>query len=428
MKTLVFLTSQFPFGTGESFIATEYPYLAKAFDKILIIAQNTTRERTRVTSENTKILRYNPSTSVKGFFRIPNLILFNSKIIYDLIKEELSFRKSISYRMNSRYFSILLKRIIKVIQLRDFIRQTLSEESVSGSIVFYSYWLKTGAQAIALLDYKNSIKIARAHGSDVYEEKTESGYLPLLRFAANNLDAVFFASEDGKSYFEKRTKTRQPGFAVSYLGVTKPDVEITKAATSNKFVIVSCSNMIPLKRIDRIIQALAMVRSSRTIEWLHFGDGILKDQLERVASGILGSLTGISYRFMGYMPNEELLKYYAANQADLFVNVSSTEGLPVSIIEAQSFGIPVIATDTGGVREVVREGTGSLIPVDFSNEDLAKLIEYFSNLSDLEYKVIEENAIMNWNSHFNATSNYIDFTMKVSSIFDSREIQPNTLL
>ena len=68
---------------------------------------------------------------------------------------------------------------------------------------------------------------------------------------------------------------------------------------------------------------------------------------------------------MGHYPNEELLRYYGSNHVDLFINTSSTEGVPVSIMEAQSFGIPVIATDTGGVKEVVTEGTGSLLPVDF---------------------------------------------------------------
>jgi glycosyltransferase involved in cell wall biosynthesis len=428
MKTLVFLTSQFPFGTGESFIGSEYPYLAKAFDRILIISQNVTSEKTRDTSENTKVFRYNPSTSLLGFLSLPILIFSNSKIISDLVKEEVSFRKSIGYRMNSRCFSTLFKRIIKALQLRDFIRQTLSAESVSESIVFYSYWLKTGAQAIALLDYSNSIMIARAHGSDVYEEKTETHYLPLLRFTGNNLSAIFFASEDGKKYYENRTKISSARFVVSYLGVTKPDFEITKNDNSDKFVIVSCSNMIPLKRIDRIIHSLAMVRSSREIEWLHFGDGILKKELEEVASVILGSVKNISHRFMGYIPNNELLKFYASNQADLFVNVSSTEGLPVSIMEAQSYGIPVIATDIGGVREVVKEGTGSLLSVNFSNEDLTKLIEYFSSLSKTEFNIMRENSIMNWDSNFNATSNYRDFTKKVSSIFDSGKTESNTLL
>lgn len=419
METLVLLTSQYPFGIGESFIGSEYPFLSQSFKRIIIISQNVTRERTGITSDNTVIYRYNPSTSVSGFLYLPILTFSNFRIIANLIKGEISFRKISGNRITIRNFTILLKKTIKVLELRNFIRRTLSKESISESIVFYSYWLKTGAHAIALLDYKNSIKIARAHGSDIYEERTMTGYLPLLKFSGLNLNAIFFASKDGKEYFKQKTKVSNPNLIVSYLGVTKPDFIISKAKNSNRYTIVSCSNMIPLKRIDFIISALTIVNSDREIEWLHFGDGILRNDLEGAALSKLGSADGIKYRFMGYFPNEKLKKFYSSNRVDLFINTSSTEGLPVSIMEAQSFGIPVIATDVGGVSEVVTAGTGSLIPVNFLPGDLAQLIEQYLNLSEQQYDLIRENAIKNWESKFNAASNYRDFIQKVSTIFAS---------
>jgi glycosyltransferase involved in cell wall biosynthesis len=419
MKTLVLLTSKFPFGTGESFIGSEYPFLSQSFEKIIIISQNVTGERTGVTSDNTVIYRYNPSTSISGFLYLPILMFLNFQSIVTLIKEEISFRTISGNRVTTRNFAILFKRIIKALELRNFIRRTLSKESISESIVFYSYWLKAGANAIALLDYSKSIKIARAHGSDIYEERTMTGYLPLLKFSGLNLDAIFFASNDGKEYFKQKTKLSNPNLLVSYLGVTKPDLKIEKAKNFNRYTIVSCSNMIPLKRIDLIISALENVKSAREIEWIHFGDGLLRNELEETAFTKLGSVKGLTYRFMGYYPNEELIKFYFANRVDLFINTSSTEGLPVSIMEAQSFGIPVIATDVGGVSEVVPKGTGSLIPVNFLPGDLAQLIEQYLNLSEQQYDLIRENAIKNWESKFNAASNYRDFIQKVSTIFAS---------
>jgi glycosyltransferase involved in cell wall biosynthesis len=295
----------------------------------------------------------------------------------------------------------------------------MKKEGVNESIVFYSYWLKTGAHAISMLKFKNSIKIARAHGSDIYEEKTVSGYLPLLRFSALNLDAIFFISKDGKEYIMNRTKTEGQNFFVSYLGVEKYERGTEKINVSDKFIIVSCSNMVALKRIDLIIKSLEIVKSEKDIEWLHFGDGILKNELTKLAESRLKPLKKVSYLFMGYFPNDELLKYYRDNSVNLFINTSSTEGVPVSIMEAQSYGIPVVATDTGGVKELVTEGTGSLLPVDFKPEDLKGLIEYYSSLTDQESESISRNAIKNWNLKFNAISNYEDFIMKVNSILAS---------
>lgn len=428
MKTLVLITSQFPFGPGESFIGAEYPILAQSFDKILIISQNVTHEKTRVTSGTTIVYRYNPSTSILGFLYLPFLLLVNLSAIFKLLGEECDFRKKAWNRLTLKNFAILIKKTIKAVQLRDFIRKTLLKEGISESIIFYSYWLKTGAHAIAMLDYRGSIKIARAHGSDVYEEKTEAGYLPLLRFTAVNLDALFFASKDGKEYFEKKLNMEKPGFLVSSLGVNRSEFDFTKTMKSNKFVIVSCSNMIPLKRIDLVIHALADIKSDKEIEWLHFGDGILKKELSDIARKILGPLNRITYKFMGYYPNEDLLKFYSANQIDLFINTSSTEGIPVSIMEAQCFGVPVIATDTGGVKEVVIEGTGSLLPVNFSSNDLTKLIEYYSGLTEKESEIIRLNAMRNWESNFNATSNYKEFIMKVNSILASAKLKDQSLL
>lgn len=419
MKTLVLITSQFPFGKGESFIGSEFAILSKSFDKILIIAQNVSGERTRNTSGNVTIYRYNPSTSFLGFLHLPILFLTNARTIYNLFQEETRFRRIIGNHLTIKNLLYLFKKIVKAVQLRDFLSKKLMKEGINESIVFYSYWLKTGAHAISMLKYKDSIKIARAHGSDIYEEKTQSGYLPLLRFSALNLNAIFFVSKHGKEYFEEKIKMGSPRFSVSYLGVAKPDIEITKTNLSDKFVVVSCSNMVPLKRIDLIINALGIVKSEKEIEWLHFGDGILKNELEEIALNNLKSSDGKTYRFMGYYPNEELLKYYNNNKVDLFMNTSSTEGVPVSIMEAQSYGIPVIATETGGVKELVKEGTGSLLPVNFNPDDLAKLIEHYSKLTKEESDVIRANAMRNWNSNFNAVSNYKDFIMRVNSILAS---------
>jgi glycosyltransferase involved in cell wall biosynthesis len=419
MKTLVLITSHFPFGTSESFIAAELPFLTQNFEKTIIISQNISSAVKRNTPENIDVYRYNPSTSAGGFLYIPVLFILNSSEIIGMLKDEIDFRLSIGDKFTVRKFFYLFKKIIKALQLRDFIISKLSESNVNDSIVFYSYWLKSGAHAISLLNYRNSIKIARGHGSDIYEEKTEAGYLPLLRYSAQKLDAIFFISNQGKEYFIQKTKIERQVFFLSYLGVEKPVLNEVKKSDQGIYVIVSCSNIVALKRLNLIIDALEITNPSRSFLWLHFGDGILRSEIENYAEKKLGQSENISFRFMGHYPHEELINYYATNQVDLFLNTSSTEGVPVSIMEAQSFSIPVIATDTGGVKEVVTEGTGSLLPVDFRSEDLASLIQLYAALSTEETDKIRMNAYMNWTINFNAAINYNEFIMRVNSIFAS---------
>ena len=103
----------------------------------------------------------------------------------------------------------------------------------------------------------------------------------------------------------------------------------------------------------------------------------------------------------------------------MFINTSSAEGAPVSIMEAQSFGIPVIATDVGGVREVVAEGTGILLPVNFRINELASHIEQFIDMSLEDESAFRNNALHNWEDNFNASSNYHGFITKLNSILAS---------
>jgi glycosyltransferase involved in cell wall biosynthesis len=78
-------------------------------------------------------------------------------------------------------------------------------------------------------------------------------------------------------------------------------------------------------------------------------------------------LTG-SVRFLGAVSHSELLKIYREGAVSAVVLASIDlgngfhEGIPVALMEAMSYGIPVVATATGGTAELVVPGTGLLVP------------------------------------------------------------------
>jgi len=85
------------------------------------------------------------------------------------------------------------------------------------------------------------------------------------------------------------------------------------------------------------------------------GDGELRAMLEAEARQTLGE----QVRFLGWVSDLPVL--YAA--LDVVVLTSLNEGTPVALIEAIIAGRPVVATDVGGVSEVVHDGVnGSLVP------------------------------------------------------------------
>jgi glycosyltransferase involved in cell wall biosynthesis len=98
--------------------------------------------------------------------------------------------------------------------------------------------------------------------------------------------------------------------------------------------------------------------------WLA-GDGALRPQLESFARSF-----GLhhSVKFLGTLGHDELLRIYkevpisAAVLASTDLGHGVHEGIPVALMEAMAYGIPVVATSTGGTPELVKPGTGVLVP------------------------------------------------------------------
>ena len=147
------------------------------------------------------------------------------------------------------------------------------------------------------------------------------------------------------------------------------------------------------------------------IRWIHFGDG---DGLEEIKQYAKENLTNINVDFKGNVKNADLMDYYKNESINLFVNTSSSEGLPVSIMEACSFGIPIIATDVGGTSEIVIENkTGMLLDVDFKPEVLSEKIKKMAMMSREEQMNYRKRCREFWQEHFFGENNFKKFTNNI---------------
>ena len=81
----------------------------------------------------------------------------------------------------------------------------------------------------------------------------------------------------------------------------------------------------------------------------------------------------LKIKLAGKISNSQLLEIYKNIPFDIFINVSENEGVPVSIMEAMSFGMIIIATAVGGTSEIVHNGkNGYLLPQNCSKEQIAE--------------------------------------------------------
>lgn len=392
MKNLIFITDNYPFGKGETFIENEIEYLAKSFRKIYIFSLNKTDIQTRMVPVNCEVSRVDLDKNKKKY-------LLKST---PLLKDKLYFRDYLKNRFQKRARNFLLNSKIVEEKVLEIIEKKMLKRD---ELIGYSYWFHFSAYTIGSLKEKGFLSraISRAHGYDIFLER---GSQPLKREILKKIDKVYSVSRMGEQYLKKLYKSDR--ISVSYLGTN--DGEFLVSDNMQNKIIISCSNLIPLKRVELIVEALSNLDNmDKSIKWIHFGDGKERENIEKLS---LKKLKNISWELKGAVPNCEILKFYKENNVKVFISTSSSEGLPVSMMEAQSFGIPIIATDAGGVKEIVNEDTGILLQNNPKIEDIVNAIEKILNMSLENYTELRKNCYDNWYNNFRAEKNYKNFILE----------------
>lgn len=238
--------------------------------------------------------------------------------------------------------------------------------------VYYSVWSHDSATTLALLAKKKLIHTlySRAHGYDVYHfRRAKAGYVQFLDFNFRYIKKVFCASNATRDYLKGIYRAQRDRFSTIYLGVTDRGVN---PFDRTQLTLLSVSNLHDVKRIHLIVAVLKNV--SVNINWYHIGADPVK--MEVLANGLPAN---IKTKFIDRLSQEDLVDFYRYTPVNLFLQFSSSEGgVPISIQEALSFGIPVLVTAVGGTPEIVNESNGCLIPVDFDVKKVAVYISEFS--------------------------------------------------
>jgi glycosyltransferase involved in cell wall biosynthesis len=406
LKKLIVFTAGFPFGKSEPFLKTELKYLCQHFDQITLISVN---PESKICDElpkkcALKILRHK-ETLIEKTYAILNI--FNSIFWTELWVIKHTYQKKI----NLSIIATMLMGLYRANTIKKFVLKNF-DFSNDPNTLLYSYWCDDSALGLALLQnkYQNIKTCSRIHGWDVYFEANPINYLSYRHFITQQLKAIFSISEQGKNYCENHWKINNCSkIKVSRLGVVSQN--FLKLTEEN--IIVSCSNMIPLKRVELIINALSKLKHI-PIKWVHFGEGPEFKRIEKLCNETLTS--NITWELKGWVKNSDVLQWYESNKPSLFINVSSSEGIPVSIMEAISFGIPLIATDVGGTSEIVNNENGYLISKKTTIEEVKSLICDYLTLTDYE-KILKKNAAYKtWKNSYNAEINYTEFCNLITKL------------
>ena len=267
--------------------------------------------------------------------------------------------------------------------------------------ILYSFWFSYEAYACAKVKdrYPDISFVSRAHAYEVQLNRNPCNPYLMKDYTCKRLDKIAFISKDSLNSFKDYYRHPLENAKVLYLGSTKVGAGFVERDKDNVLTILTCSSIVPIKRLDRLIAVLAKWDSSN-LHWIHIGDGPDGEKIKGMASDLLDSTPKISYEFMGNLENKKVHQVLRREDIDLFVNVSDSEGVPVSIMEAMSVGLPVIAPGICGIPELVDSNCGFLFSIEHAEEELLQVLKEYCFMSSKDRNKMGRAAHKKWQDNF----------------------------
>lgn len=408
-EKLLMVTTAYPFGHGEAFVEAELKHIADYFEQVEVVPccyKDGIEPRKMKQTINLDYVSKRWS-----FFR-----KFN--VLSSLAKALCTYRwlddASRIWRSDHKYknFKELARALYRAQLFKEFLETQFLKHKNNFDVIYF-YWLVP--EIMGAIEFRKNhnlgVKIvSRAHNGDLYEDQ-HAGYIGLRNGIVAGIDQIYCISDHGKSYLAERYPSLSKKFHTARLGVNDPGY-LNVQPIDDILSIVTCSFVVAGKRLHLIVDAidcLLMREPGIKIKWTHIGDGELFGQLRSNVVKKIGERAEVI--FTGYLTQSEVLALYCNESFDVIVNVSENEGIPVSLMEASSVGIPMIATNVGGNGEIVNSDNGILIAVDATIETIASSLIFFKDKEvALRYR---EKARYYWSKEFSAPVNYNKFGKKL---------------
>lgn len=419
-STLFLVTNSFPLGTGEDFVAGEINELARTFERVVIIPVQTHAGDvvTRTVPSNVEVVRAGgprPTgmaaalAALRGLPHLPR-----ASIDRETLRNPRRLGLEAMFEAHARTTEGDLLTHLPALGLQP-----------GTHAVVYSYWFLDTARVASLLASDLGARgvvvdrlVSRAHGYDLYKERAALGHLPERRTLLEAFDAVCPVSDQGARTLSAEWPQYAGKICTHHLGTADPGSPA--ACTREPFRVVSCAYLLPVKRMMRMPAILAGLRGRGVdARWTHIGGGPQEDAVRRAAreAGVEGVV-----ELRGTVPNARIIEAERDLHPSCLINLSSSEGVPVSMMEASSLGIPIIGTSVGGVPELVADDVnGRLIPADFTDDQAVDALQWLAGLPEDQYRTMRLAARRVWESGYDRDVVYPQFCAEALGAFtDSR--------
>lgn len=346
MNKVAYITSVTPFGSQETFILTELLALKRVGVELLIIPRDFSREIFHKKAEQLIGLTLcAPWLNINIMIRFMRFCLLNPIVIFSLLTK-ISFK--------SGNMEIALKNIVilpKAIYLSEILRQ----KSICH---IHAHWASTTATMAFIISQVTGIPWSfTAHRFDIKQNN-------ILLEKCRTAEFVRTISERGKNEIIEilNDDSVSQKIRVLHMGVDIPEKNGRPWNVSGEFTIICPANLLPVKGHQYLIEACKRLKDKGLkFRCLIAGDGPLEKELRQYAGALK---LDHCVEFSGRISHETLFELYESGKIHAVVLPSiitddgENEGIPVALIEAMSYGIPVISTGTGSIPELLGDGSG----------------------------------------------------------------------
>jgi glycosyltransferase involved in cell wall biosynthesis len=360
MRPVIHLvTREYPYGSGEAFVADEVMRLSRIARVVVVPAFPTAGGRRELPTG----VKLDDTLAERSLVSVRTLALLPA-VARQAIRD---LRRRPTWPMRPGMVRAMLGYVIRGARAANWATDLMTAGATRHGPPprFLCTWSNAEAfgLALAVLRHPRIRLICRTHGFDVDETVYPGGHLPFRDAIADASLALGPISEAGAAILRGRHPEHAARIVVARLGVDAPvgTEEAPWPVDPAIRTIATCSRDHPVKRLNLVADAIAAaagMEPARRWTWLHLGGGV-----DRLRMQLAARSSDVELVAPGMVPRERIFQSYRTHRPQVFVNLSSSEGVPVTIMEALSLGIPVVATQAGGTGELVDDTVGRLLPV-----------------------------------------------------------------
>ena len=380
-RKLILFTSTFPFGKHENnFIKYEIEELNKLFKEIEIINHKSTSKNSILGKKLNKIRTNQNFSEQINIFNITRTFFF--KTIFQKI-----FWEEINSIMFQGSFITKLKMCVLEITYALILFDFLKKSKINyKDTILYSFWSNFTLITFSMIKeiHPDAKVVARSLGSDlngfIYNKNDD--YVPYKKIKFSSLNKLVLLGKYQKKFL-KNSIIKSKNILISPLGVYKQKF-VKRKVEKNVIIFLSCGNFIEAKNNILMIDFLRRFskKTRRKVHFIIIGEGKLKNKIFKQLNN---NKKNFIYSYHKHVNN--FVEFVKLKKVNFFLNFSSQEGMPFTVMETMSIGIPTISSDIKPNKYLVKNNgyLFNLFNYENSIEQVIKKINFDLNNKKLYY-------------------------------------------